>query len=148
VGKYSETLMDHFTSPRNSGPMPDPDAVGHAGTPGRGAFMILYLRLAGGVVTEARFQTFGCGVSIASGSVLTELVARRPISECLALTAADVIAALDGVPPDKLHGPALAIGALHDALKADSSEADAPLRPAGEMSDGASTGVRARNLDR
>jgi hypothetical protein len=40
----------------------------------------------------------------------------RPIAECLALTAADVIAALDGVPPDKRHGPALAIGALRDAL--------------------------------
>jgi nitrogen fixation NifU-like protein len=78
--------------------------------------MILYLRLAEGAVAEARFQTFGCGVSIASGSVLTELIPRRPITECLALTAADVIAALDGVPPDKRHGPALAIGALRDAL--------------------------------
>jgi nitrogen fixation NifU-like protein len=116
MGKYSETLMDHFLSPRNSGPMDNPDAVGHAGTPGRGAFMILYLRLAEGVIAGARFQTFGCGVSIASGSVLTELIRGRLIAECLALTATDVIAALDGVPPDKIHGPALAIGALRDAL--------------------------------
>jgi nitrogen fixation NifU-like protein len=116
MGKYSETLMDHFLSPRNSGPMENPDAVGHAGTPGRGAFMILYLRLAEGAIAEARFQTFGCGVSIASGSVLTELIQGRPITECLALAVTDLIAALDGVPPDKLHGPALAIGALRDAL--------------------------------
>src|SRR5205823_742058 len=117
MGRYSETLMDHFTSPRNSGAMEAPDAVGRAGTPGRGAFLILYLRLAGDVIAEARFQTVGCGVSVASGSVLTERIKARPISECLALTAADVIAALDGVPPDKLHGPALAIGALRDALE-------------------------------
>jgi nitrogen fixation NifU-like protein len=117
MGKYSETLMDHFTSPRNSGPMPDPDVVGRAGTPGQGAFMILYLHLAGEVVTEARFQTVGCGVSIASGSVLTELIQGREIPECLDLAATDVIAALDGVPPNKAHGPALAISALRDALK-------------------------------
>lgn len=116
MGKYSETLMDHFTAPRNSGSMPDPDAVGHAGTPGRGAFMILYLRFAQGIVAEARFQTVGCGVSIVSGSVLTELIQGRPIADCLALEATDLIAALEGVPPDKLHGPALAIGALRDAL--------------------------------
>jgi nitrogen fixation NifU-like protein len=116
MGKYSETLMDHFTAPRNSGPMLDPDAVGHAGTPGRGAFMILYLRLAEGIVAEARFQTVGCGVSIASGSVLTELILGRPIADCLALEATDLIAALEGVPSNKLHGPALALGALRDAL--------------------------------
>jgi nitrogen fixation NifU-like protein len=116
MGKFSETLMDHFLSPRNSGPMENPDAVGHAGTPGRGAFMILYLRVAEGAIAEARFQTVGCGVSIASGSVLTELIRGWLIAECLALTATDVIAALDGVPPDKLHGPALGIDALRDAL--------------------------------
>jgi len=127
MGKFSETLMDHFSSPRNSGPMPDPDAVGHAGTPGRGAFMILYLRLGEGIVVEARFQTVGCGVSIASGSVLTELIQGRPIADCLALEATDLIAALEGVPPDKLQGPALALGALRDALSRYGTEAPAAL---------------------
>lgn len=117
MGKYSDTLMDHYASPRNSGPMESPDVVGHAGTPGQGPFMILYLRLAEDIVAGSRFQTYGCGATIASGSVLTELIESRPIAECLALTPADVIAALDGVPADKLHGPALAIGALRNALK-------------------------------
>lgn len=118
MSKYSDTLMDHFTSPRNSGAMEAPDAVGHAGTPGRGPFMILYLRVVNDAVAESRFQTYGCGSTIACGSMLTELIKGRPVSECLALAAADLVAALDGVPADKLHGPALAIGALRDGLKA------------------------------
>ncbi|MDR3637365.1 MAG: iron-sulfur cluster assembly scaffold protein [Isosphaeraceae bacterium] len=114
---YSDTFMDHFTSPRNSGPMEAPDVVGHVGTPGRGPYFIIALRLGGSAVSEARFQTYGCGATIAAGSVLTEMVRQRPIAECLALTADDVIAALDGVPANKLHGPALAIQALRVALK-------------------------------
>jgi len=117
MGKYSDTLMDHFSSPRNSGPMETPDAVGHAGTPGRGPFLILYLRLDGETIADARFQTYGCGATIACGSMLTELIKRRAIPDCLALTTEDLINALDGIPADKLHSPALAIGALRNALK-------------------------------
>jgi nitrogen fixation NifU-like protein len=113
---YSETLMDHFASPRNAGALADPDRVGRAGSPGRGPFLILYLRLDGGRVAEARFQTYGCGATIASGSALTELITGRDVGECLALTTDGLIEALDGVPPTKLHGPALAIAALRDAL--------------------------------
>jgi nitrogen fixation protein NifU and related proteins len=117
MGKYSDTLMDHFTSPRNSGPMEASDLVGHAGSPGRGPFLILYLRMDGETVARATFQTHGCGPTIASGSVLTETVAGRTVAECLGLTDQDIIDALDGVPGHKLHGPALAIAALRDALK-------------------------------
>jgi nitrogen fixation protein NifU and related proteins len=57
MGQFSEILMDHFNSPRNSGRMETPDRVGIAGTPGRGPYVALYLRLAGDVISEARFQT-------------------------------------------------------------------------------------------
>jgi nitrogen fixation protein NifU and related proteins len=117
MGKYSDTLMDHFSSPRNSGPMESPDVVGHAGTPGRGPFLILYFRLHGETLADARFQTYGRGATIACGSMLTDLIKRRSIADCLALTAEDLIKALDGIPADKLHSPALAIGALRNALK-------------------------------
>ena len=56
MGKYSETLMEHFTSPRNSGAMESPDLVGHSGTPGNGPFLILYLRMDGATIRQARFQ--------------------------------------------------------------------------------------------
>jgi nitrogen fixation NifU-like protein len=116
--KYSDTLMEHFSSPRNMQAMESPDLVGHAGTPGRGPFLILYLRMDGPRIERASFQTYGCGPTIAAGSVLTEVIAGRSVAECLKMTHLDIIAALDGVPPDKLHCPALAIAALHDALRA------------------------------
>ena len=109
--------MDHFAAPRNSGAFESPDATGHAGSPGRGPFLILYLRMKGNQVQAAKFQTYGCGPTIACGSVLTEMITGRSVADCLQLTAQSLIDALDGVPPDKLHSPALAIAALRDALK-------------------------------
>ena len=117
MGRFSDTLMDHFTAPRNSGVLESPDATGHAGTLGRGPFLVIYLRIEGNRVVAARFQTYGCGTTIACGSILTELVAGRSIADCLDLTTETLIQALDGVPADKLHSPALAIAALRDALK-------------------------------
>jgi nitrogen fixation protein NifU and related proteins len=117
MGKYSDTLMDHFMAPRNSGALESPDVTGHAGTPGRGPFLILYLRITEGQVTAARFQTNGCGSTIACGSMLTEMLIGRSLEDCSRLTAQMLIESLDGVPADKLHSPALAIGALRDALK-------------------------------
>ncbi len=117
MGKYSDTLMDHFTSPRNSGALESPDSTGRAGAPGRGPFLILYLRMKGNQVLAAKFQTYGCGPTIACGSVLTEMITGRSVTDCLELTAQTLIDALDGVPADKLHSPALAIAALRDALK-------------------------------
>jgi nitrogen fixation NifU-like protein len=116
VSKYSETLTEHVMAPRNAGVMENPDLTGHAGAPGRGAFLILFLKLDGDRVAAARYHTYGCGPTIASGSMLTELIAGRTLAECRQLTTNDLIAALDGVPPDKLHCPALAIAALNDAL--------------------------------
>ncbi len=103
-------------APRNGGVLENPDLAGHAGTPGRGALMVLFLKLDGDRIAEAKYQTYGCGPTIASGSMLTEMIVGRAITECRELTVEDLIEALDGVPPDKLHSPALAIGALHDAL--------------------------------
>jgi nitrogen fixation NifU-like protein len=119
MGLHSDTFMDHFLAPRNSGAMAEPDRTGHAGAPGQGPFLILYLRIDGENVVEARFQTYGCGTAIASGSALTELIAGRSLIECREITQDRLIEALDGVAPDKLHGPALAIAALRDALRED-----------------------------
>jgi nitrogen fixation protein NifU and related proteins len=105
MGQFSEILMDHFNSPRNSGRMETPDRVGIAGTPGRGPYVALYLRLAGDVISEARFQTHGCGVSIACGSMLTEMIIGHAANECLELTPERLSEALDGVPGTKLHSP-------------------------------------------
>jgi len=114
--KYSEMLTEHVMQPRNSGVLETPDLTGCAGTPGRGAFVVLFLKLEGDRIAAAKYQTYGCGPTIAAGSMLTEMIVGRTIAACHALTVEDLIEALDGVPPDKLHCPALAIGALRDAL--------------------------------
>lgn len=116
MGRFSETLMDHFTSPRNVGTLEAPDRVGLVGAPGQGAFFLIHLKLDGERVAAVRFQTYGCGTTIASGSMLSELIEGRTIEECLALTADDLVSALDGVPPDKAHCPMLAVSALQNAL--------------------------------
>jgi nitrogen fixation NifU-like protein len=113
---FSATLMDHFTAPRNQGPMEAPDRIGLVGVPGNGPFMLLCLRLQGDRVVQAKFQTYGCGASIASGSFLTEMIIGRTVDECRALTAEHLTEALGGVPPHKLQAPALAIGAFQHAL--------------------------------
>jgi hypothetical protein len=85
--------------------MEHPDRTGRAGTPGQGTFLIVHLRLDGPTVAAARFQTFGCGASIAAGSMLTEMVARRTVAQCLALTADDLADALGGFPPTSGTAP-------------------------------------------
>jgi NifU-like protein involved in Fe-S cluster formation len=116
MARFSDTLTEHVMAPRNGGAIENPDLTGHAGAPGRGAFLILYLNVRDERIAAAKYHTVGCGPTIASGSMLTEMIIGRPIEQCRRLTTEDLVMALDGVPPDKLHCPALAIGALHDAL--------------------------------
>ena len=115
--RFSAKLMDHFNAPRNAGRLDAADRVGVAGTPHHGPFTRLELCLRDGVIVETRFQTHGCGPSIACGSVLTELVLGRATVDARDLTADELIAALDGLPDDKRHCADMAIAALRDALK-------------------------------
>ena len=79
MARFSETLMEHFNAPRNTGVIEQPDRVGAAGSPGRGPFMVLSLRVRDGVIADARYQTHGCGVTIAAGSMLTEMILNRSL---------------------------------------------------------------------
>jgi NifU-like protein involved in Fe-S cluster formation len=112
---YSETLLEHFRAPRNVGLMRNPDAVGEAEDGSCGDLVRFSLRVTDGRVAEARFQTFGCGPSIAAASLLTELVAGLRIDELDRLTAEAVERALGGLPDDRRHAAAVAIGALRAA---------------------------------
>ncbi len=86
MGKYSETLTEHVMAPRNGGVIEDAGLTGHAGAPGRGAFMILYLKVEDERIKAAKYHTVGCGPTIASGSMLTEMIAGKSIEECRELT--------------------------------------------------------------
>jgi len=116
MSRFSDILMDHFNAPRNRGRMESPDRVGVAGTLGQGPFLVLMLRVQNDRVAEAKCETQGCGVTIAAGSMLTELIVHRSLDGCRAITTDQLIEALGGVPSDKAHAPALAVTALQNAL--------------------------------
>ena len=116
-GLYNEKVMDHFTNPRNIGEIEDPSGVAEAGNPVCGDMMKLYLRIEDGIITDARFKTFGCGVAIAASSVTTELVIGKSIEEALGVTNEAVAEALGGLPPGKQHCSVLAEEALRAALE-------------------------------
>ena len=117
MSRFSDTLMDHFQAPRNEGRLDSADAIGVAGVPGQGRYIVIYLRIVQGHVASARFQCHGCGVTIACGSALTELIEGRTCQECWALTPDDLTKALDGLPPDKGDRAGFAIHALREALR-------------------------------
>ncbi|MBI4396505.1 MAG: iron-sulfur cluster assembly scaffold protein [Elusimicrobia bacterium] len=113
---YSAHVMDHFQNPRNAGDLPGANAVGSAGNPSCGDVLRLYLKIENGRVAQASFKTFGCGAAIATSSILTEMVKGKTVEELRAVTNAQVVEALGGLPPFKAHCSVLAEDALRSAL--------------------------------
>lgn len=115
-GVYSEKTIDHFLKPRNLGEIPAPDGFGRVTGP-CGDTMEIYLKLRDGRVTNASFWTDGCGPSIASGSMITEMAKRMNISEAQRISQHDVLAALGGLPEESEHCALLAANTLKEAIK-------------------------------
>ena len=114
---YSEKVMDHFQNPRNVGKMEDASGVGEVGNARCGDIMRMYIKVEDGIITDVKFNTFGCGSAIASSSMATEMIKGKPISEALELSNKAVVEALDGLPPQKLHCSVLAEEAVTAAVK-------------------------------
>ncbi|MBE6575850.1 MAG: Fe-S cluster assembly scaffold protein NifU [Ruminococcaceae bacterium] len=114
---YSEKVMDHFRNPRNVGAMENADGVGQVGNAKCGDIMKIYLKIEEDVITDVKFETFGCGSAIASSSMATELIKGKPIGEAMELTNRAVAEALDGLPPHKMHCSVLAEEAIKAAIK-------------------------------
>lgn len=114
---YSEKVMDHFMNPRNVGKIEDADGIGEVGNAKCGDIMKIYLKVDNDIITDVKFQTFGCGSAIASSSMATELIKGKPICEALELTNKAVTEALDGLPAHKLHCSVLAEEAIKSAIE-------------------------------
>ena len=114
---YSEKVMDHFTNPRNVGKIDDADGIGQVGNPKCGDIMRMYIKVKDGIITDVKFNTFGCGSAIATSSIATEMIKGKPIEDALKLSNKAVVEALDGLPAYKLHCSVLAEEAVRAAVK-------------------------------
>lgn len=113
---YSEKVMEHFRNPRNVGIIEDADGVGEVGNGKCGDIMKIYLKIEDDIISDVKFETFGCGSAIASSSMATEMIKGKPLSEALELTNQAVTEALDGLPAHKLHCSVLAEEAIKAAV--------------------------------
>ena len=114
---YSDKVMDHFTNPRNVGKIDDADGIGEVGNARCGDIMKIYIKVDDNeIITDAKFNTFGCASAIATSSMATELIKGKPLSEALALSNKAVVETLDGLPPAKVHCSVLAEEAIKAAV--------------------------------
>ena len=115
--EYSEKVMEHFTNPHNVGKFDDADGVGEVGNAKCGDIMKMYLKIENDIITDVKFNTYGCASAIATSSIATDMIKGQPLSEALKLTNKAVVEALDGLPAVKIHCSVLAEQAIKAAVK-------------------------------
>src|ERR1700721_2742109 len=108
----NEKILEHFRNPHNAGNLTDPSSVVEVTNPVCGDTMRLAIRVQDGRVAEARFKTQGCVASIAAGSVLTDLLADRTLSEVREITAMRIFRGAAQFPPPPPPPPALGCAML------------------------------------
>ena len=114
---YSDKVMEHFLQPRNVGVIEDADGVGEVGNAKCGDIMKMYLKIDDDIITDVKFETFGCASAIASSSMATELIKGQRVEDAMTLTNKAVAEALDGLPSYKMHCSVLAEEAIQSALE-------------------------------
>jgi nitrogen fixation NifU-like protein len=113
---YSDKVIDHYENPRNVGSFDKSDpsiGTGMVGAPACGDVMKLQIRVEDGIITDAKFKTYGCGSAIASSSLITELVKGMSLDQASSIKNSDIAEEL-ALPPVKIHCSILA----EDAIKA------------------------------
>ena len=113
---YSDKVLDHYENPRNVGSFEKDDptvGTGMVGAPACGDVMKLQIRVEDGIITDARFKTYGCGSAIASSSLITEMVKGMSLDQASSIKNSDIAEEL-ALPPVKIHCSILA----EDAIKA------------------------------
>ena len=133
---YSEKVLDHYENPRNVGKMDGEDpsvGTGMVGAPACGDVMKLQIQVEQGIITDAKFKTYGCGSAIASSSLLTEWVKGMTIEKAGEIRNMELAEEL-ALPPVKIHCSVLAEDAIKAAIKDYQGKQDALKKDASEWS--------------
>ena len=115
--EYSEKVMEHFVHPHNVGKLEYADGICEVGNAKCGDIMKMYLKIENDIITDVKFNTYGCASAIATSSIATDMIKGQPLSEALKLTNKAVVEALDGLPAVKIHCSVLAEQAIKAAVK-------------------------------
>jgi nitrogen fixation NifU-like protein len=116
---YSDKVLDHYENPRNVGKMDSNDenvGTGMVGAPACGDVMKLQIKVKNGIITDAKFKTYGCGSAIASSSLVTEWVKGKTLEQAEAIKNFQIAEEL-ALPPVKIHCSILAEDAIKAAIK-------------------------------
>ncbi len=128
MARYSPTVIDHFTNPRNCGRLADPDVTVFVGNPVCGDQILLTARVRDDCVTEAGFEAYGCSASLAVASILTEHLSGMPMPVIADVDEAQVLAWAGGLGPDQRHAATLGADVAHrlaENHRAGTSDGDA-----------------------
>ena len=113
---YSEAVIEHSMDPRNLGELEDADGSAQV-TGSCGDTMHMWLKVKDGTISDARFMTDGCGTTLASGSMITELAKGKSIAEARKINQEDVLNALGGLPEESQHCALLAASTLKEVIR-------------------------------
>jgi nitrogen fixation NifU-like protein len=115
---YSEKVLDHYSNPKNVGTLDKSKTnvgTGLVGAPECGDVMRLQIEVNEGIITDAKFKTFGCGSAIAASSLATEWLKGKSLDEAVTIDNMDLVEELN-LPPVKIHCSVLAEDAIKSAI--------------------------------
>lgn len=114
---YNEKILNEFKNPQNMGDLEGANGIGTVGNAKCGDILKIYLKIEDDIIVNATFKTFGCVAAIASSSVATKMVIGKSINEALNIKNSEVVEALEGMPPQKIHCSVLAEEAIKKAIE-------------------------------
>ncbi|MEW6624471.1 MAG: iron-sulfur cluster assembly scaffold protein [Bacillota bacterium] len=114
---YTEQVTEHFQNPRNQGIIDNPSAIGEVSNPNLGDSITIYLQIGNNIITDIKYEIFGCPAAIATSSMLTELVKGKTLEEALQVTKEMVAHSLGGLPERKMECSNIGVEALQQAIR-------------------------------